>query len=282
MAVELRNALAGTVGQSLPATLLFDYPTVEALTEYLSQRFPGLEESRSMPAQPRSPISAGLDVLEQIENLDDDEIERLLKEQRNGKAVSDFLDRVAKLSPKRLALLASDLNAKLERLNQRGVEPIAVIGMGCRFPGGADDPKSFWRLMIEGRDAISEVPPGRWDIDAFYDPDSDAPGKMSTRWGGFLDGIDQFDPEFFGISPREAAGMDPQQRLLLEVSWEALENAGQNPDRLAGSQTGVFVGLCNSDYFCCDSRGPELQSTRMWRRATHTVSPRDGFLTSSD
>jgi acyl transferase domain-containing protein len=163
--------------------------------------------------------------------------------------VSDFLERIAKLSPKRLALLASELNSQLERLNQRGNDPIAVIGMGCRFPGGANDPDSFWRLMIEGRDAIGEVPSGRWDVDAFYDPDPDAPGKMSTRWGGFLDGIDQFDPEFFGISPREAAGMDPQQRLLLEVAWEALENAGQNPDRLAGSPTGVFVGVCNSDYY---------------------------------
>ena len=132
--------------------------------------------------------------------------------------MSDFLERIAKLSPKRLALLASELNAKLERLSQRVVEPIAVIGMSCRFPGGADDPNSFWRLMIENRDAVSEVPPERWDIEAFYDPDPDAPGKMSTRWGGFLDGIDQFDPEFFGISPREASGMDPQQRLLLEVS----------------------------------------------------------------
>jgi acyl transferase domain-containing protein/acyl carrier protein len=163
--------------------------------------------------------------------------------------VSDFLERIANLSPKRLALLASELNAKLEALNQKVFEPVAVIGIGCRFPGGADDPNSFWRLMIEGRDAISEVPPERWDIDALYDPDPDAPGKMSTRWGGFLERIEQFDPEFFGISPREAAGMDPQQRLLLEVVWEALENAGQNPDRLAGSPTSVFVGVCNSDYF---------------------------------
>jgi acyl transferase domain-containing protein len=163
--------------------------------------------------------------------------------------VRDFLERIAKLSPKGLALLATDLNSNLERLKQRAVEPIAVVGMGCRFPGRANDPDSFWQLMIEGRDAITEVPPGRWDLDAFYDPDADAPGKMSTRWGGFLDGIDQFDPEFFGISPREATGMDPQQRLLLEVAWEALENAGQSSDRLTGSQTGVFVGVCNSDYF---------------------------------
>ena len=163
--------------------------------------------------------------------------------------MNDFLERVAKLSPKRLALLAKELNSKLGLLEQRAREPIAVTGIGCRFPGGANDPDSFWRLLIEGRDAISEVPPNRWDIDRFYDPDPDVPGKMNTRWGGFLEEIEQFDPEFFGISPREAAGMDPQQRILLEVAWEALENAGQNPSRLAGSQTGVFIGLCNTDYF---------------------------------
>jgi acyl transferase domain-containing protein len=169
--------------------------------------------------------------------------------------MSDFLERVLKLSPKRLALLAMELNNKLGRLEQGAIEPIAVTGIGCRFPGGANDPDSFWRLLIEGRDAISEVPPGRWDIDAFYDPDPDAPGKMSTRWGGFLSGAEQFDAEFFGISPREAVGMDPQQRLLLEVAWEAFENAGQNPDGLAGSQTGVFVGLCNSDYYLMQFEG---------------------------
>jgi acyl transferase domain-containing protein/aryl carrier-like protein len=169
--------------------------------------------------------------------------------------VSDFLERIAKLSPKRLALLAMELNTKLGRLEQRSSEPIAVTGIGCRFPGGANDSDSFWRLLIEGRDAISQVPPERWDIDALYDADPDAPGKMSTRWGGFLGGVDQFDPEFFGISPREAIGMDPQQRLLLEVVWEALENAAQNPDGLAGSQTGVFVGLCNSDYYLMQFEG---------------------------
>ena len=161
----------------------------------------------------------------------------------------NFLERIAGLPPKRLALLAAELNARLERLEQRSADPIAVIGIGCRFPGGVNDPDSFWRLLIEGRDAIVEVPPDRWDIDALFDPDPDSTGKMNTRWGGFLDGIDQFDPEFFGISPREATGMDPQQRVLLEVTWEALENAGLCPDRLTGSQTGVFVGVCNNDYF---------------------------------
>jgi acyl transferase domain-containing protein/acyl carrier protein len=169
--------------------------------------------------------------------------------------VSDFLERIAKLSPKRLALLAMELNTKLRRLEQRSAEPIAVTGIGCRLPGGANDPDSYWRLLIEGRDAIGEVPSGRWDIDAYYDPDPEAPGKMSTRYGGFLEEIEQFDPAFFGISPREAAGMDPQQRILLEVSWEALENAAQNPDALAGSPTGVFLGLCNNDYFLMQFEG---------------------------
>ena len=129
-----------------------------------------------------------------------------------------------------------------------GREPIAVVGMGCRFPGGADDPQSYWELLSRGVDAVGEIPRSRWDADAYYDPDPDAPGKMSTRWGGFLDDVDRFDPQFFGISPREAVSMDPQQRLLLEVAWEALENAGAAPDRLSGSQTGVFVGICNNDY----------------------------------
>lgn len=162
--------------------------------------------------------------------------------------MSDFLERISKLSPKRLALLAVELNESLDQLKQQSAEPLAVIGLGCRFPGGADDADSFWRLIEEGRDAIRDVPADRWDVDALYDPDPEAPGKMSTRWGGFLDKIDTFDPEFFGISPREAAGMDPQQRILLEVAWEALENAGQSPEKLAGSSTGVFAGICSGDY----------------------------------
>src|ERR1700682_40050 len=140
------------------------------------------------------------------------------------------------------------MQAKLDAMTRAGTESIAIIGVGCRFPGGADDPESFWRLLRDGVDAIREVPPDRWDIEAFYDPDAAAAGKMYTRWCGFLDHVDQVDPEFFGISPREAAGMDPQQRLLLEVAWEALERAAYPPERLAASQTGVYIGACSSDY----------------------------------
>ena len=126
-------------------------------------------------------------------------------------------------------------------------EPIAIIGLGCRFPG-ANDPEAFRQLLQNGVDVINEVPNNRWDINSFYNPELETPGKMSTRWGAFLDQVDQFDPDFFGISPREAERMDPQQRILLEVAWEALENAGIVPRQLAGSETGVFIGISNNDY----------------------------------
>ena len=127
------------------------------------------------------------------------------------------------------------------------LEPIAIIGIGCRFPG-SENPDAFWSMIRNGIDGISEVPPSRWDIDAYYDPDKTKPGKANTRWGGFLQDIDQFDPQFFGIAPKEAVTMDPQQRLLLEVAWETLEDAGQIPQELKGSKTGVFIGIGTHDY----------------------------------
>ena len=127
------------------------------------------------------------------------------------------------------------------------MEPIAIIGIGCRFPK-AKTPEAFWQLLQNGVDAISEVPSERWDLDTFYEHQPATPGKMNTRWGGFLEQVDQFDPGFFGISSCEAEHMDPQQRLVLEVAWEALENAGIIPETLAGSQTGVFIGITNADY----------------------------------
>jgi acyl transferase domain-containing protein/NADPH:quinone reductase-like Zn-dependent oxidoreductase/acyl carrier protein len=132
-------------------------------------------------------------------------------------------------------------------VTSRTDEPIAIVAVSCRFPG-APDPEAFWEVLSGGVDAIREVPEDRFDIDEFYDPDPDAPGKTYTRFGGFLDGIDGFDPEFFGISPREAVWIEPQQRLILETVWEGLERAGYAPATLRGSRTGVFTGVAANEY----------------------------------
>jgi len=153
--------------------------------------------------------------------------------------------RICDLPPLKLALAASSLQPKLALALS---EPIAIIGMGLRFPGGADTPESYWELLREGREAISPIPASRWDLDAYYDPTPGTPGKMYTRHGAFIQGVEDFDPQFFGISPREASRMDPHQRLLLEVSWEALERAGIAATDLKGSATGVFVGMMNEDF----------------------------------
>ncbi|MGA9994261.1 MAG: aminotransferase class III-fold pyridoxal phosphate-dependent enzyme, partial [Pyrinomonadaceae bacterium] len=126
-------------------------------------------------------------------------------------------------------------------------EPLAIIGLGCRFPG-AQNPQAYWQLLRDGVDAVREVPAERWSLKDFYDPDNSIAGKINTRWGGFLENVDQFDSRFFGISPREATRIDPQQRLLMEVAWEAFEDAGQTLEQLAGTRTGVFVGISNNDY----------------------------------
>ncbi len=173
------------LGRTLPATLLWEYPTVEALAAFLS--------SGSTGAAPSEPGSRAVKVA-------------------------------------------------------ATAEPVAIIGIGCRFPGGADTPQAFWESLCQGRDAVTQVPPDRWKVQDFLDDDPSAPGKTNTSWGGFIDGVDLFDPEFFGISPREAAQMDPQQRLLAEVAWEALEDAGVVTDQLAGSATGVFIGIATGDY----------------------------------
>ena len=187
MAVELRGRLEAALGKSLPATLVFDYPTTERLAGYLLREMPGC----------------------QVE----------------GTFGSGWTQRRAR------------------------DEPIAVVGLGCRLPGGANDPDAFWRLLREGKDAVGEIRAERWDVDTWYDPNPEIPGKMYGRNAALLDcPVDQFDAEFFGITPREAVSMDPQQRLLLETCWEALENAAIAPADLEGSRTGVFVGINSNDY----------------------------------
>src|SRR5437762_3017195 len=166
--------------------------------------------------------------------------------------MGDLSSRIASLSPEQRTLLERRLKASARPAPARAAaEPIAIVGMGCRFPGAAASPDAFWRLLTDGIDAISEVPADRWDVDSVYDPNPEARGKMSTRWGGFVERVAEFDAAFFGISPREAARMDPQQRLLLEVAWEALEDAGQPTEQLSGRAAGVFLGIhsLSSDYY---------------------------------
>ncbi len=162
--------------------------------------------------------------------------------------MTTLADRAAQMSPKAREVLARELVRAGTAFPTDVSEPVAVIGIGCRLPGNVSGPESLWELLVDGRDAVGDVPADRWDADAYYDPDPQTPGRMTTKWGGFVDDVAGFDADFFGITPREGAAMDPQHRLLLEIAWEALEHAGLPPDSLSGSRTAAIMGLSSWDY----------------------------------
>ena len=169
------------------------------------------------------------------------------------------------------AILALDnIKAKLEAVEDQKSAAIAIIGMACRFPGGASTPEAFFRLLESGADVVTEVPASRWQLEAAEEAGASLE-RRGVRWGAFLrEAVDRFDARFFGISPREAVHLDPQQRLLLEVAWEALERAGQDPSRLLGSPTGAFVGIAGNDYFeLCNAEGRDGEDAYVYTGNGH-------------
>ncbi|MFF2014268.1 type I polyketide synthase, partial [Streptomyces sp. NPDC058195] len=180
---------------------------------------------------------------------------------------------------KRVAVDLSEARARLQEYEDRAGEPLAIVGISCRFPGGVTSPEELWQLVAEGRDAITPLPEDRgWDVENLYDPDPEQLGKVYTRGGGFMSGVDEFDAGFFGISPREALALDPQQRHTLEAAWEALEAAGIDPTSLRGTDAGVFVGVGTSDYGVVPAGAlPEVEGFRLTGATTSVVSGRVAY-----
>ncbi|WP_272922803.1 type I polyketide synthase [Streptomyces sp. SID4912] len=244
-AVELRNRLNAATGLRLPSTLIFDHPSSTALAQEIRTELLGRQatEPRVAAPDPSAPDPSGPD-----------------PSAPDPSAPDPSGPHTAAHPP------APD------------DEPIAIVSMACRFPGGIGTPEDLWRLLADGGDAVSDFPTDRgWDTEALYDPDPDHPGTSTTRRGGFLHDAADFDAEFFGISPREALAMDPQQRLLLETTWEAIERAAIDPAALRGSRTGVFTGVNYADYAAVVAQSEEGDGHLLTGSAPSVVSGRVAY-----
>ncbi|GHG84777.1 type I polyketide synthase [Comamonas sp. JC664] len=187
--------------------------------------------------------------------------------------MTTFAETIAMYSPKRFALLAMELKSRLDAVDAVHSEPVAIIGMGCRFPGGGNSLASYWELLCNGVDAVTEMPPSRWPLEALARMAPEVLEKPGAKWGAFIEGVDRFDADFFGVSPHEAQRMDPRQRILLEVAWEALEHAGLDMSGLAGSRTGVFVGACSDDRALLPMGEPSARDSSRVTGGHHRVEP---------
>lgn len=262
-AVELRNRLQQSLAHPLPATLLFDHPTVSDLASMLNDL---VERKVDLPPPSRNPstktdsrIDGGKTGITPVTQTGSGTpLNRETPSSRPSPPHSAQAHSAQPNSAQARGAATPRTESMTGTAHPTGrIEPLAIIGIGCRLPGGVDKPEKLWTLLEQGVCTTSEIPSERWDIEAYYSPDRSLPGKMATRCGSFLDDVVNFDPQFFGIARREANALDPQQRLLLEVSWEAFENAGIPHDKLPGTQTGVFLGLCGVDYSLLTARVKE-------------------------
>ncbi|WP_372454343.1 SDR family NAD(P)-dependent oxidoreductase [Streptomyces tardus] len=276
-ATELRNHLNSQTGLRLPATLVFDHPNALAVTrvvvEELAAAHPVAGEGataageddgvrRALSAIPARRLrDAGLmdtllELADEAGDLRDTDRDALLATLDDEEGPDSETDDDTAPGTDALRAETARLRRDNRRLTAARHEPIAIVGMACRYPGGVSSPEDLWRLVTTGDDAIVPFPEDRgWDLSILRDPEARHPDGLYAREGGFLDGAADFDAGFFGISPREALGMDPQQRLALEMSWEALERAGIDPHTLRGSRTGVFAGVMYHDYPGSDGNG---------------------------
>ncbi|MBD2385955.1 type I polyketide synthase [Cylindrospermum sp. FACHB-282] len=228
MAVQVKSSIEQDAGLTLDATLLFEFPSIIELAEYLTNQHPEAFTKLLLPdaviqvdPEPKQPV-----------------IENNSLNNHSEKSVTSIVSKQS---------LLNELDRTHQQLNSEDDGDVAIIGLSCRLPGAANLTQ-FWQNLQLGVDAITEVPRSRWDWQKFYHPDRSQTGKTCSKWGGFMEGVEEFDPAFFGLSWREALQMDPQQRLMLEVVWETLETSGYLPEQLARVTTGVFVGAAGQEY----------------------------------